>query len=122
MKGLVEFKNEEGEVKLTCLFGMMAILDFCELKGVSFSDFEKSMSDDTDLVSKMRNFMAIIYCAAKNYAAYQKLPFELTEKQVSLEIDVNGLLNESNIKNMTEALYSGFQKVEQKKTTTEVQA
>jgi hypothetical protein len=114
MKGLVEFKNEEGEVKLTCLFGMMAILDFCELKGISFTDFEKAMGDDSDLVSKMRNFMSIIYCAAKNYAVYKKEPFDLTEKQVSLEVDVNGLLNEENIKNMTEALYSGFGKVEKK--------
>ncbi len=116
MKGLVEFKNSEGEVKLTCLFGMMAIMDFCEDRKLSFNQFEESLRENTDTIQLMKNFMSLIYFAAINYSVYKKEEYTLSQKETFLLIDVEGLLNESNIAIMTTALFSGFAKVEQKKT------
>jgi hypothetical protein len=120
MKGLVEFKNSDGEVKLTCLFGMMAIMDFCEDKKISFNEFEESLRDNKDTIKLMKNFMTLIYFAAVNYTIYKKEEYTMTQKETFLLIDMEGLLNEENISIMTTALFSGFAKVEQKKTKVQV--
>jgi len=120
MKGLVEFKDSEGEIRLSCLFGMTAILAYCKHKDIKFNDSEKSLTGDNDLGVQMSNIVSLIYFSVKSYNTFKKTGIELTEEEVSLTLDAYGLLNDDNIKKFQTALYGGFENVEQKKTEAAV--
>jgi len=119
MKGLVEFKNNEGEVVISCLFVMTSIMNFCKARKLSFTEFEKEMSDSSDMIKVVDNFVGMVYHGAKTYASFNRQPFDKTEEEVSILIDINGLMSQDSLITMNRALYGGFDVVE-KKTEQEV--
>lgn len=122
MKGLVELKDSEGEVRLSCLFGMTAILNFCRDKKISFNDLEKELTDSTDLTKQFGNIISLFYYGVKSFNTFQKNQLEVTEEEVSLILDAYGLLNAENMSKFQGALFGGFENVEEKKTQAEVKA
>lgn len=121
MKGLVEFKNSEGEIIISCLFVMTTIVNFCKARKLSFTDFEKEMADSSDMIKVVENFVSMVYFGAKTYSSYNRVPFDKTEEEVSILIDIHGLMSQDSLTIMNKALYGDFDVVE-KKTEQEVKA
>lgn len=122
MSNVLELKNKKtGEVQVTCLFGMQAIIDFCTSKGIEFSDFQAVMSDKKNIVAMISNVKKIIYHAAENYATYNDLPFTLSEKKCNIILDECGIMDTDVMSSLSKAIFSGFENApeEDKKKVTE---
>lgn len=110
MSNILELTNKKtGEVQITCLFGMQAIVDFCTSKGIEFSDFQASMSDSKNIVRMISNFKKIIYHAAENYAVYNDLEFTLSEKKCNIILDECGIMDTEVMNKLSRAIFSGFE-------------
>jgi hypothetical protein len=108
MKGLVEFKNSEGEVIYKCLVGLQSLIDFAKLNNIAFNQILPELSNTDDPIKQLVLFRSIIYCGIINYHEFEMIPFNQTEKKVYLTIDSEGLMTTETLENITKAIVQGF--------------
>ena len=109
MTGLVEIKNQEGNVFYTCLFGMQVFIRYGKLNNLTYTEVMQKIQGNGDVFSQIEALQSLAYLAAKNYANYTDSVFDESEDKFSTKWDVERLWNNDNINRITKALNEGFE-------------
>jgi len=116
MKGLVELKDQEGNVIFNCLVGLQTLIDFSKRNNMPFNDILTALSEKGDPMNQLVLFRSIIYCGIVNWHEFEETPFSVSEKKVYLTIDSLGLMTPKILNDISTSIVQGFEGLKEEGT------